>query len=89
MRACARSRVLLAYYSQHYPTRRACQWELTAAFLAAQRLGDPRQRVLVINPERNAQGAPLVGHIEPVQLRDAVFRAAPALNNPDALNGAG
>ena len=51
----ARSRVLLAYYSRRYPTRRACQWELTAAFLAAQRLGDPRERVLVVNPERSAQ----------------------------------
>jgi hypothetical protein len=81
----SRSRVLLAYYSQRYPTRRACQWELTAAFLAAQRLGDPRQRVLVINPERDAQGAPLVEHIEPVQLRDAVFRASPTLDDSSAL----
>ena len=81
----ARSRVLLAYYSARYPTRRACQWELTAAFLAAQRLGDPRQRVLVVNPERSGEGAPLVGHIEPVQLRDAVFCAAPALDDPGAL----
>jgi hypothetical protein len=57
----ARSRVLLAYYSQRYPTRRACQWELTAAFLAAQRLGDPRERVLVVNPERSAGGDPRSG----------------------------
>ena len=81
----SRSRVLLAYYSHRYPTRRACQWELTAAFLAAQRLGDPRQRVLVINPERDAQGDPMAGHIEPVQLRDAVFRAAPAPDDPNAV----
>ncbi len=31
----ARSKALLAWYSKAYPTRRACQWELTAAFLAA------------------------------------------------------
>src|SRR5574341_772317 len=42
----ARSKVLLAYYPALYPTRRACQWELTAAFLAAQREGDPRRRIL-------------------------------------------
>ena len=47
-----KSRVLICYYSARYPTRRACQWELTAAFLAAQRIGDPRDRILVINPER-------------------------------------
>ncbi|HMD97482.1 MAG TPA: toll/interleukin-1 receptor domain-containing protein [Terriglobia bacterium] len=37
----AKSKALLAYYSKTYPTRRACQWELTAAFLAAQQEGDP------------------------------------------------
>src|SRR4051794_23183896 len=70
-RGLARSKVLLAFYSATYPTRRPCQWELTAAFLAAQRLGDPRRRVLVVNPE------PGTAHIEPVELRDALFRAAP------------
>jgi hypothetical protein len=40
----AKSKALLAYYSKAYPTRRACQWELTAAFLAAQQEGDPRRR---------------------------------------------
>ena len=73
----ARSRVLLAYYSDRYPTRRACQWELTAAFLAAQRDGDPRDRILVVNPERQLAGGAEVDHIEPVQLRDAVFAMAP------------
>jgi hypothetical protein len=81
----SRARVLLAYYSERYPTRRACQWELTAAFLAAQRLGDPRQRVLVINPERTAEGTPRAAHIEPVQLRDAVFRAAPRPDDTNAI----
>jgi tetratricopeptide (TPR) repeat protein len=73
----ARSRVLLAFYSRTYPTRRACQWELTAAFLAAQRAGDdPCERVLVVNPERGEDGAPSVEHIQPVQLRDARFSLA-------------
>jgi hypothetical protein len=35
------SKALLAYYSRIYPLRRACQWELTTAFLAAQTEGDP------------------------------------------------
>jgi hypothetical protein len=64
------SKALVAYYSHVYPTRRPCQWELTAAFLAAQREGDPRRRVLVVNPEEGA------GHVEPVELRDALFAAA-------------
>ena len=45
----AKSKALVAYYSKTYPLRRACQWELTAAFLAAQTEGDPRRRVLVIS----------------------------------------
>jgi hypothetical protein len=67
----ARSKVLLAFNSLNYAHSRACQWELTAGFLAAQREGDPRQRVLVINPEENAE------HIHPVELRDELFQKAP------------
>jgi tetratricopeptide (TPR) repeat protein len=63
----ARSKVLLAYYSLNYWRSRACQWELTAAFLAAQSEGDPRKRVLIINPEEKAE------HIHPVELRDELF----------------
>ncbi|PXF61671.1 MAG: hypothetical protein C4B59_02085 [Candidatus Methanogaster sp.] len=61
----ARSRVLLAYYSRNYSRSRVCQWELTAAFLAAQHEDDPRRRVLVINPENKWE------HILPVELKDA------------------
>jgi len=69
----ARSKLLVAYYSDLYPTRRACQWELTAAFLAAQALGeDPRRRVLVVNPRQGHDGEALFDHIQPVQLRDAL-----------------
>jgi hypothetical protein len=39
----ARSKALIALYSGTYPSRRACQFELTSAFLAAQRVGDPRE----------------------------------------------
>lgn len=63
--ALAGSKVLLALYSAEYPRRRACQWELTSAYLSGQREGDPRRRVLVINPEPSAD------HVHPVELRDA------------------
>ncbi len=62
----AQSRAFLAYYSKAYPLRRACQWELTKAFLAAQQDGDQR-RILVVNPEPNSL------HIHPVELRDAAY----------------
>jgi tetratricopeptide (TPR) repeat protein len=69
--ALAGSKVLLAYYSRRFPTRYACQWELTSAFLAAQRLGDPRRRVLVVNPESDGN------HIAPVELEDAAYAGRP------------
>lgn len=47
----AGSRALLAWYSSRYNESRACQWELTSAYTAAQAEGDPRSRVLVVNPE--------------------------------------
>ncbi|MFF7728031.1 TIR domain-containing protein [Streptomyces sp. NPDC008001] len=68
----ARSKALLACYSEAYPTRQACQWELTAAYLAGLAEGDPRRRVMVVNPE------PGTGHIHPVELRDAKHWALPA-----------
>src|SRR5664280_3533834 len=73
----AKSKALLAYYSKTYPLRRACQWELTAAFLAAQTEGDPRRRVLVINPEKKPDNPDPSAHIHPIELRDAKFLNAP------------
>jgi tetratricopeptide (TPR) repeat protein len=73
-----RSRVIMVFYSLNYAHSRACQWELTAGFLAAQREGDPRQRVLIINPEEMAE------HIHPVELRDELFQKAPA--DPQAID---
>jgi hypothetical protein len=72
----AQSKALLAYYSKTYPLRRACQWELTAAFLAAQAEGDPRRRVLVVNPEQKPD------HIHPIELRDARLGTAPTDDGP-------
>ncbi|MFJ2110418.1 MULTISPECIES: TIR domain-containing protein [unclassified Streptomyces] len=64
-RALAQSKILLSVYSAEYPRRRACQWELTYAYLSGQREGDPRRRILVINPEATS------GHVHPVELRDS------------------
>jgi TIR domain-containing protein len=75
----AASKVLLAYYSAAYPTRRACQWELTAAYLAAQRAGDPSRRILVLNPE------PTLDHLHPGELRDALAGRPPAEDDQAAL----
>ncbi|GLZ39092.1 toll/interleukin-1 receptor domain-containing protein [Actinokineospora sp. NBRC 105648] len=50
-RALADSVVLLAFYSRDFPVRHANQWALTRAILAARAHGDPRERVLVVNPE--------------------------------------
>jgi len=47
----AGARALLAWYSTRYNDSRGCQWELTAAYTAAQAEGDPRRRILVVNPE--------------------------------------
>jgi hypothetical protein len=65
------SRGFVAFYSLDYPTRRACQYELTAAFVSAAQVGDPRGRLLALNPE------PGYAHILPVELRDALI-ATPA-----------
>jgi tetratricopeptide (TPR) repeat protein len=65
------SKALLAWYSVRYPDSLACQWELTRAFIAGQQEGDPRRRVLLINPE------PANLHIHPIELRDALYRSAP------------
>jgi tetratricopeptide (TPR) repeat protein len=74
------SKALVAFYSKTYPLRRACQWELTAAFLAGQREGDPCRRILVVNPEQDA------GHIHPIELQDAKFSVAPPVDDPAALD---
>ncbi|WP_053653587.1 toll/interleukin-1 receptor domain-containing protein [Streptomyces sp. MMG1121] len=75
-RELGRSKALLAYYSAAYPEREACQWELTTAYLAGLGEGDPRLRVMVVNPE------PATGHIHPVELRDARHASA---DDPAAL----
>jgi TIR domain len=73
------SRIMLVLYSASYPLRLACQFELTAAFLAAQREGDPLHRIMVINPE------PSEHHIQPIQLADAKFARLPKPGDGQAV----
>jgi hypothetical protein len=65
------ARMLVAWYSKTYPTRRACQWELTAAIIAAEQDKTDTQaierRILPLNPEQG------VDHIQPLQIRDQSF----------------
>ena len=61
------AKVLVAWYSAAYPTRRACREELTLALLAAERSGEGPERVLVINPE------PELGHVLEARLLDRRF----------------
>ena len=69
------SRALIALYSKTYPNSRYCQWEFTSAFLAGQREGDPRRRIMVLNPEEGYE------HIMPSEFQDALFKKVP--NNLD------
>ncbi|MFZ0666588.1 MAG: tetratricopeptide repeat protein [Acidimicrobiales bacterium] len=68
-RGLAESKALVVYYSAGFPQSSPCQWELTQGFVASMRLGDPSKRVLVVNPEPGSL------HIEPVELRDALYGA--------------
>ncbi|HZE40922.1 MAG TPA: toll/interleukin-1 receptor domain-containing protein [Stackebrandtia sp.] len=70
--ALSASRLLLAFYSPTYPTRPSCQWELTTAFLAGQRDGDPRGRVIMVVPDPDAAEVALP------ELRDARHWTVPA-----------
>ncbi|MET8758817.1 toll/interleukin-1 receptor domain-containing protein [Lentzea sp. NPDC004782] len=64
------SDLLVAFYSRRYPTRYACQWELTRAFLSALHRGeDPRDRIVVVNPEGDDR------HIAPLEFTDAAYLA--------------
>ncbi|WP_293993796.1 tetratricopeptide repeat protein [Sphaerotilus sp.] len=74
----ANARALLVWYSKDYNASRACQWELTTAYSAAQASGgDPRRRVLVVNPEASP------GHIVLPELFDQLHLNAAALSAQD------
>ncbi len=78
----AGSRALLAWYSSRYNESRACQWELTSAYTAAQAEGDPRSRVLVVNPEvGNA-------HVHLPELFDQLHLSAAGMSGDPAVTEA-
>ncbi|WP_336156982.1 toll/interleukin-1 receptor domain-containing protein [Amycolatopsis sp. VC5-11] len=66
-RALSESRVLLAYYSRSYGSRRACQEEFTTAYLAGP------EHVLVVNPEPGTE------HLAPREILDVLLPGHPAL----------
>jgi tetratricopeptide (TPR) repeat protein len=75
----SRAKVLVAWYSAAYPTRRACREELTLTLLAAENAGQGPQRVLVVNPE------PDLGHVVEARLLDRRFAGADELADLSAL----
>jgi hypothetical protein len=77
----SRSKLLLAWYSAAYPTRRACREELTLALLAAENAGQGERRVLVINPETSLE------HVVEARLLDRRFATTEDLAGPAALAG--
>jgi hypothetical protein len=77
----SQAKVLLAWYSHAYPTRRACREELTLALLAAENLGQGDRRVLVVNSESG------LDHVLEAQLLDRRFATAEDLQDPSALAG--
>jgi len=74
------STALVAYYSRDYTSRTACQYELTRAFLAGQREGDPTRRIMVINPHEETD------HLAPAELADEKFDRLPAPGDSAALS---
>jgi tetratricopeptide (TPR) repeat protein len=71
----AHARALLVWYSKDYNASRACQWELTTAYCAAEASGgDACQRVLVVNPE------PTPEHIKLPKLFDQLHLDGRALS---------
>src|SRR5664280_2763280 len=75
----SQAKVLLAWYSHAYPTRRACREELTLALLAAENLGQGDRRVLVVNPES------VLDHVLEARLLDRRFATAKDLQETSAL----
>src|SRR5664280_1995984 len=63
----SQAKVLLAWYSHAYPTRRACREELTLALLAAENNREGHRRVLVVDPE------PTLDHVLEARLLDRRF----------------
>ncbi|MBM7773253.1 hypothetical protein JOD54_003457 [Actinokineospora baliensis] len=58
------SKTLLAYYSNSFAHRSACQFELHHAYLSALRANEVERRILVINPDD-----PATGHLGPLHAR--------------------
>jgi tetratricopeptide (TPR) repeat protein len=60
----AKAKVVIVLYSETYHHHRICQSALTSTFIAARQEGDPRDRLVIINQEKEAD------HILPEELRE-------------------
>ena len=65
----ARCRLLVAFYSLDYGQSRACQWELTSAYIAGEQEGDATRRIAVIR-DNPANG---VSYLQPIALQSGKF----------------
>ncbi len=63
----ANSHAMLLLLSEDYSTSRYCQWELTAAYIAAQQLAAPETRIFMVNIAGNVE---LLKNL-PIELQDA------------------
>ena len=64
-----RCKAMVVYLTQDYLASRACVWELTAAYIASQKLGAPSDRIFVVNPEDTTDQLKKM----PVELQDAKY----------------
>jgi TIR domain len=73
-------RLLVAYYTRDYGRSRACQWELTSAYIAGEQEGDAARRIAVI------RGGPTDGvdYIHPIALRSGKFLDLPDSSDAEA-----
>lgn len=76
--AIARSRTLICWMSEDYHESRACQWELTTAWVAAESSGTPTKRVLLVLPPGTSE----VKHVS-ILARD--YRAFRIPQAPDGV----
>jgi hypothetical protein len=60
---------LLVYLTKDYLSSRACVWELTAAFIASQKLGLPSERIFIVNSSDTTEPLKKL----PIELQDAKY----------------
>jgi hypothetical protein len=75
----AYAKTIVCFFSEGYAKSRACQWELTTAYIAAERAGLAQERVLIVNPAAQSS------HI-PQALRASLCATLPPQASNEQLN---